>query len=107
AKPALAAFKSFTAETTAPTARITAGPAEGSYVKDPTPTLRFASSEPGSTFQCHLDAKAFGPCSSPFTPRVALANGPHSFYFRATATDPAGNQSGCSAAVTYVEDSTP
>jgi Glycosyl hydrolase catalytic core len=91
AKPALAAFKSFTADKTPPTVTITAGPAAGSTTPDPTPTFRFTSSEAGSTFQCHYDAKPFGQCSSPLTLKAALPNGPHSFFVR--AIDAAGNAS--------------
>ena len=54
-KPAYAAFTSFTAETTKPTATITGGPAPGQLTKDPTPTFTFTSNEPGSTFVCRVD----------------------------------------------------
>jgi hypothetical protein len=91
AKPSLAAFKSFTAETTAPKARLTSGPAQGSTITVARPAFRFASSEAGSTFQCRFDARAFAPCASPFTPKAALPNGHHTFYVR--AIDAAGNVS--------------
>jgi hypothetical protein len=89
-KPALAAFKSFSAVSTAPTARITSGPAGGSTIHDPTPTFSFTSSRIGSTFQCRVDAGALRPCASPFT-TAALSNGAHSFSVR--AVDAAGNVS--------------
>ena len=44
-KPALAAFKSFSAPSTPPEATIGAGPAEGSVVHDPTPTFSFVSEQ--------------------------------------------------------------
>ena len=36
--------------------------------RDRTPTFRFGSSEPDSTFQCKLDGKPFRACYSPYTP---------------------------------------
>ncbi len=56
------------------------------------PTFRFQSNEPGSTFRCRFDAKAFGPCSGPgasHKPYVALSLGSHSF--EVVATDRAQN----------------
>ncbi len=90
-KPAYTAFKAFSADVTAPNARITAGPAQGSTTSDPTPTFRFASSEAGSTFLCKFDARAFANCPSPFTPKTALTNGAHTFSVK--AVDAAGNVS--------------
>jgi hypothetical protein len=49
---------------------------------DRTPTFRFVSDEPGSTFQCKLDDKPFRSCRSPFTSRQ-LALGRHTFKVRA------------------------
>ena len=89
-KPALAAFKSFSAVSTRPTASITLGPAQGSTINDPTPTFSFKSSRAGSTFQCRVDAGVLKACASPFT-TAALSNGPHSFAVR--AIDAAGNVS--------------
>jgi Glycosyl hydrolase catalytic core len=90
-KPAYTAFRSFTAETTPPKATITSGPSQGSVITDPTPTFGFKSSEGGSTFQCRFDSRSFGSCSSPFTPRTALADGPHTFSVK--AIDAPGNVS--------------
>ena len=56
---------------------------------DPTPTLVFAVSEPGSTTVCRVDGAAFMPCTSPWT-IGPLADGPHVVYV--LATDAAGNQ---------------
>jgi hypothetical protein len=50
--------------------------------RDRTPTFRFDSSEPGSSFQCKLDAKPFKTCRSPFTPKQ-LKLGHHTFKVRA------------------------
>ncbi|HET7589593.1 MAG TPA: hypothetical protein VFK14_05350, partial [Solirubrobacterales bacterium] len=49
---------------------------------DRTPTFRFTSSQPGSTFQCKLDGKPFKPCRSPFTTK-RLNLGRHTFKVRA------------------------
>jgi hypothetical protein len=90
-KPALTAFKAFTTDSTRPNVTITAGPAQGSTIADPTPTFRFASSEAGSTFLCKFDAKPFLACPSPYTPKAALKDGAHTFAVR--AVDAAGNAS--------------
>ncbi len=90
AKPAMGAFKSFSAVSTPPKAMITAGPTGGSVIHDPTPTFAFKSSRIGSTFQCRVDGGALKACGSPFT-TVALSTGAHSFSVR--ATDAAGNVS--------------
>ena len=89
-KPAFAAFKSFSAVTTPPSASITSGPAQGSVVHDSTPTFSFKSSRAGSTFQCRVDSGALRACGSPFT-TATLSNGAHSFAVR--AVDAAGNVS--------------
>lgn len=54
----------------------------GKRTHDRTPTFRFVSSEPGSTFQCKLDGKPFRACRSPFTTK-RLAFGAHTFKVRA------------------------
>jgi hypothetical protein len=87
-KPSFYTFKGFTAETDPPTATITAGPGEGSIISDPTPSFGFKSSEPGSLFQCRVDAGAFKSCSSPRT-LEPLADGVHTFSVR--AIDAPGN----------------
>ena len=46
-------------------------------------TFEFSSSEPGSTFQCSLDAAPFAACGSPDTLKVK--KGKHHFEVRATA----------------------
>jgi hypothetical protein len=54
----------------------------GKRIHDRTPTFRFASNEPGSTFQCKLDGAPFKACRSPFTTR-RLGYGAHTFKVRA------------------------
>ncbi len=88
-KPAYAAFTNFTADTTKPTATITGGPADGKVIRNPTPTFKFTSSEPGSTFLCSTGG-ALKSCSSP-RKLAHLADGAHVFYVR--AIDAAGNTS--------------
>ena len=93
AKPAFSTFKGFTADTTPPVVRITAGPGQGSFTKNPTPTFKFAvnvTTDPGSTFQCRVGTNPFEACNSPFK-TGHLADGPHSFSVQ--ATDPPGNES--------------
>ncbi len=95
-----AATRTWTVDSAAPTARITSGPANGSTSSDPNPQFRFASSEPGSRFQCRLDARGFVPCTSPrgFGP---LLDGTHTFTVR--AIDGARNQ-GVPARVAFTVD---
>jgi hypothetical protein len=80
------ASRSFKVDTVPPNTTITAGPS--GTTQDSTPTFRFSSSEPGSTFRCRVDASAFTPCTSPRT-TAPLAAGAH--VFRVRARDPAGN----------------
>jgi hypothetical protein len=49
--------------------------------------VTFASTEPGSTFECRLDTGGFLPCASPYRKRIAA--GVHRIEVR--AIDPAGN----------------
>jgi hypothetical protein len=99
-----AAF-SWTIDTTPPTVAIDSGP--GGLTNDPTPTFAFHASEPGSTFECSIDAGApdFGPCSDvgSHTPASPLDEGAHTF--RVRATDPATNQ-GASTTRSFTVDTT-
>jgi hypothetical protein len=63
-----------------PETTITSGPAGGT--KNASPSFRFRSNEPGSTFQCRRDSAAFSACSSPKRYR-ALPDGRHKFEVRA------------------------
>lgn len=73
-------------DTTPPDTSITAAPADGSPAG--AASFSFTSTEPGSTFQCKLDAAAYAGCASPTT-YPAVSAGSHTFNVR--ATDPAGN----------------
>ena len=83
ASPATA---SWTVDTVPPQTSISAGPAALTNQADA--SFTFASSEPGSSFQCSLDGGAFAACSSPQSYN-GLADGSHSFAVQ--ATDAAGN----------------
>ena len=75
--------RSFTVDTTAPTVRISAGPAEGSIWSSPDHSFDFTSNDPGASLSCQLDSGGFSDCSSPFT-ASGLADGSHTFQVRAT-----------------------
>ena len=79
------ASRSFIVDTVAPVTTVTSGPA--GLVNDATPTFAF-SSEPGSTFECRVDAATYAACASPFT-TAALSDGAHELTVR--AKDAAGN----------------
>ena len=80
------ATRAFSVDTRPPETSIGSGPP--ALTTDSTPTFEFSSDEPGSTFQCSLDAGAFAACSSPFT-TAPLGPGAHTFVVR--AIDPSGN----------------
>jgi hypothetical protein len=63
-----------------PDTQITSRPA--SLSADATPTFAFASTKPGSTFDCSLDGGAFGACASPNT-LAPVSDGAHRFAVRA------------------------
>jgi hypothetical protein len=74
------------ADTSPPDTTINSGPS--GTVSSPSASFSFASTEPGSTFECRLDGSAWTSCSSPKT-YSSLATGSHIFDVR--ATDSAGN----------------
>ena len=51
--------------------------------------FKFSADEPGSTFECRLDKRAFRPCDSAGTEKLGVRRGRHRF--RVRATDLAGN----------------
>jgi hypothetical protein len=91
--PAAAAW---TVDTAPPDTTITAAPS--GTVASTTGQVSFTSSEPGSTFQCRLDAGPWSACTSPATVN-GLSNGQHTFSVR--ATDGAGNTDATPASATW------
>ena len=76
---------------------ITAGPENGDFTSDRTPSFAFTSPDPGTSFSCKLDGGGYTSCSSPYTaPR--LAEGDHRFTVE--ATDTAENTAAVSRAFT-------
>ena len=65
---------------------------------DRTPTFRFGSSEPNSTFRCRIDRRHFRRCRSPFTAK-RLRPGLHTF--RVKAVDATGNADRTPARYTF------
>ncbi len=86
-------------DATPPETSVTSGPA--SPTNATTAEFVFASSAPGSTFECKLDAGAFAPCTAPKT-YEGLAGSSHTFAVR--ATDPAGNTDASAAEVAWTVD---
>ncbi len=76
----------WTIDTVAPTAAISAQPVDPS--NNAAPSFQFGADEAGATFACKLDGGAFGACSSPKA-YAALTDATHTF--RVKATDAAGN----------------
>jgi hypothetical protein len=74
-------------DTAAPDTQIDSGPAEGSTVTDPSPTITFSGSPANwvEFFQCKVDTEAFDLCSSPLT-LGPLASGAHTFEVRTVET---------------------
>jgi hypothetical protein len=83
-------------DTTAPDTTIASGPTD--TTDDATPTFAFSASEPGSTFECRVDAGAWADCTSPWT-TSPLGDGAHTVAVR--ATDAAGNTDASPATRTF------
>ena len=83
---AVPASRTFTVDTAAPETVIDSGPTGA--ISEASARFGFSSSEPGSRFECRLDAASWAPCTNP-TSYDSLAGGFHDFSVR--ATDPAGN----------------
>ncbi len=94
------AVRSFTVDSTPPSASVTSGPT--GTVGTSSATFAFSASEPAS-FACSLDGGAFSSCASPATVS-GLGDGSHTFAVR--ATDAAGN-AGQAAAATWTVDTAP
>jgi hypothetical protein len=104
-KPAYSAFARFSAETTPPRAAVAAGPDQGAVTDNPTPTFKFTSSEAGSTFECHFDARRPFQCPSRFRPRSPLSDGSHRLSVR--AIDAPGNVSAAASRSFKVDTAAP
>lgn len=83
-------------DTTAPNTTISAGPV--SPTRSRTAGFSFSATEPGSTFQCRLDDRAWRACTSPRS-YSRLVLGRH--VFRVRATDLAGNRDATPATWTW------
>jgi hypothetical protein len=78
------AARTYVEDSRAPQTTITSGPS--GVTLEPSPTFGFASSEPGSTFECRFDSEPFATCSGPnasHTPAAPLESGAHTFEVRA------------------------
>jgi hypothetical protein len=93
------ATHSWRVDLTPPDTTITSGPT-GS-VTSRTATFTFTANEPVGSFTCHLDAQAWGPCTSPQS-YAGLADGPHTF--EVAATDQAGNLDATPASRSWTVD---
>jgi hypothetical protein len=80
-----------TTDKTAPETTIDSGPAK--KTKRRRARFRFSSNEPGASFECSVDRKAFATCASPLGLRVKRRR----HRFEVKAIDPAGNVDGTPA----------
>jgi hypothetical protein len=90
------ATRTWTVDDIPPETTITSAPPATTSSADA--TIAFGASEPGSTFECKLDAADYRPCSSPVNLEY-LRDGTHSFSVR--STDPAGNLDATPASHTW------
>src|SRR5688500_14037564 len=90
-------------DATPPQAEITAAPAALTNGADA--RFAYASSEPGSAFECKLDGAPFAPCDPGGHPYTGLKDGRHTFKVR--AIDPAGNPDRKPATHAWKVDTTP
>jgi hypothetical protein len=87
---------SFTVDTAAPDATITAHPKKRTTKRKP--SFSFVSSEEGATFSCQVDDGPWTACTSPFR-STKLSRGRHTF--RVKAVDAAGNETSPAASFTF------
>jgi hypothetical protein len=99
------ARRTWTVDTVAPDTTINVSPANPT--NDATPMFTFSTSEPGSSFECRIDAGPFVGCGGAGSSYTAapLGNGPHSFAVR--ARDRAGNVDASPATSSFTVDTTP
>ncbi|MFB9315716.1 PKD domain-containing protein [Nocardioides plantarum] len=86
-------------DTEAPQTRVTAGPS--SVTRSRNASLRWSSTEPGSTFECRVDSAAYEPCGAGLSLRD-LRDGAHRVSVR--AVDAAGNRDATPAVRTWRVD---
>ena len=76
---------------------------------DATPTFRFVSDEPGSSFACSLvptgQPASFSACTSPFAPAIPLGDGGYTFSVR--ASDALSNTDASPDSFEFTVDATP
>jgi hypothetical protein len=96
------ATRSFTVDTTPPTAPTVTAPTDGA-VTNARPVFGFAA-EAGAVFACNFDGAGFAACAAGATQTFDTAPGAHTI--QVTATDAAGNTSAPSALVTFTVDVT-
>ena len=89
-------------DTKPPETTIDSGP--NGPTTNKTPTFGFSSDEPGSTFECKLDAGSFASCDPPKTV-ASLADGDHTFSVR--ATDSTADTDPTPAVRNFTVDTTP
>jgi hypothetical protein len=89
------------ADTTPPETTITGGPS--GTIATSNASFSFGSSEAGSSFECRIDAGAWGPCTSPKA-YSGIGDGAHSFDVQ--ATDAAGNTDATPANRSFSVDTT-
>jgi hypothetical protein len=95
--------RAITIDATPPDTSITsAGPSDPTNAAGA--SFSFSSSEPGSSFECKLDAGSYGGCTSP-EPYSGLAEGSHTFQVH--AIDALGNVDGTPDSRTWVVDTAP
>src|SRR3990167_3863359 len=87
-------------DTVAPDTSIISNPTDPTSLT--TATFTFTATEPGSTFECKLDAGAFVPGCMSGVSYSGLADGSHTFQVR--ATDPASNVDPTPASFTWTVD---
>lgn len=92
----------WTIDTVAPNTSLTSTPP--SLSNSTAPSFAMSATEPGSTFECSLDAAAYASCSSPKA-YSGVADGPHTFSAR--AIDTAGNIDPTPSSYAWTVDATP
>ncbi len=98
----LSPTRTFSVDDVPPETTLASGPQNPSNTR--VAQFLFSSNEPGSSFECALDAGGFAACLSPRT-YTGLSDGDHLFQVR--AVDAAGNADPSPAAFNWTLDATP